>query len=113
MDPTSVSTVSGLLDKYGPMGAALIIVSVAFLGFVWKVLPLVTESHGRRLDSLIEAFKNAVSGFNKRMADHETTATGRHGEIIAGIGEIKEGIGEIKERLPDKHKKGGDHAAHA
>lgn len=107
MDPASVTTISALLDKYGPMGCALIIVSVAFLGFVWKVLPLVTESHGRRIDALIATFREAVGGFNKRMDEHEKTAFSRHGEIMTGIG-------EIKERLPEpRAKKGQGHADHS
>lgn len=101
MDPTAAANVPGWIDKYGPMGCALIVVSVAFLAFVWKVLPLVTESHGKRLDAIVDAFKVAVGGFNKRMDEHESIATDRHGEIISKLDKIDEKIPE------PKHKKDG------
>jgi hypothetical protein len=61
------------------------------------VIPDITESHGKRLDSLITAFKEAVGGFNTRMDKHEDVASERHTEIVTKLDKIDKKIPEKKD----------------
>lgn len=89
MDPAIASNVPGWLEKYGPMGCALIVVSIALIGLVWRVIPAIVDS--------------AINGFNKRMDAHEETATERHGEIM---GKLKSIVPEAPPMLRIRDKKG-------
>lgn len=73
------------LDKYGPLGVALIVVSYVLYLVAVKVIPAVAESHGRRLDALTKASTEVVH----RIDAHEENATQRHGEILGRFRDIE------------------------
>lgn len=89
MNPTITSEVPGWLEKYGPMGCALIVVSIALIGLIWRVIPAIVHS--------------AISGFNDRMDKHEETATERHGELKEMIVKLPELVHEHGKGAKARH----------
>lgn len=96
----AVDPFSQALEKYGPMGCALVVVCLVLWWFITKLFPALMETHGKRLDNLAQAI-------TKSKDEHEENAVKRHGEVVTGIGEIKEGIHEIRDRLPEAKKDEG------
>lgn len=90
MEPQSL--ISQALDKYGPLGAALVTVIFVFIFFVWKVVPLIFEAHGKRIDAMIEAYRESN-------VQRDATSTDRHGELVRGQGEIKGVVKEISVKI--------------
>lgn len=103
-----------VLDKYGPLGAALLILSYALRLIVLKVLPGIIETQGRRLDAQNETMKDIAGAVSRLVdtvgtkdSDHEQRAVGRHGEVLGGLGEIKQQAARIITHLETKQSCSG------
>lgn len=94
MEPDAIVHV---LDKYGPMGCALIVICVVLILFVFKVLPLVSEGYSKRLDAVIAQLAQLVttvgeglSRIHARLDSHEDRDAKRHEELTRRIDKIDE-----------------------
>ena len=72
---------SAILEKYGPLGLAFVVVCLVLWWFISKLFPAMIETMGKRLD-------NVVSTVNRATNDHESNAVKRHGEVITRLDKI-------------------------
>lgn len=70
------------LDKYGPLGAALVVLCLVLWLFISRVLPAVIETMGKRLDGVVS-----------RQELYERAANMRHGVVMDELKDIGERIG--------------------
>ena len=97
-----------LLEKYGPLTVAFILLAWAFRLMVVRFIPWLMEAKQKeaeanakniydRIDSLIQAFKQGVLGVDTKIDGVSEKIDKNHGEAMTGIR-------EIKERLPQRKK---------
>lgn len=87
-----------ILDKYGPLAAALFVVCVVLVIFVWKILPAVIETSGKRLDALIDAFRQAGATVTDKLDAHESNDAARHEKIMGKLDRIDDKLPSLVEK---------------
>lgn len=99
-----MGTFGEIFDKYGPLGAAVFILGLTILLLVYKVIPTITEIHGKRLDALIAAFRDSVGMVDTRLQHSEQEAKDRHDALLEKSEEhhaaIMDKLASIHEKLP-------------
>lgn len=90
------------LEKYGPMGLALIVVCYALRLLVVRVLPGVFETLGKRLDATVEAVNRLADTAGAKLEASEAKAGERHGEIVGKLGGLDDKADKILDHLTAK-----------
>ena len=87
----------GVLDKYGPLGVALVVVCVLLWLIVQRVLPAMNETWARQIEAERQVFRDALGLIRDDMASQRDKATQRHEEIIDKLDSIE---GKVERVLP-------------
>ncbi len=99
------ANVTGWLDKYGPMGCALIVVCFVLLLIVVKLMPAIMESYGKRLDSITKSLHRFIDVLTTRMEAQDQRHTARHGEIMDRLGSMDDKIDRLHFPKNDEARK--------